>query len=144
MAKRVCQFDVSGSGSGGAGWIGRAPELGRQGEYFATKRPYTTDDPFMIEALMKSGVAELTAEWEVEDGEEINENTMSPVDIPDPENPTSLGALTVPTLKNYAKSLAITGTKNMNKTAVIEAIKFSTRGKPLVEILAEAQAANAE
>ena len=128
MAKvRQVTFAVKGSGSGGAGWIGRVdgPD-GKAGVYFAHSQEYVTTEDHMINALLKSGVAQILYEEEVEESEAVGAPSGL-VKNDENGNPNSLQSMTLLELKLLAKARGVALTSKINtKAKVIKAIEEST------------------
>ena len=118
MAKvRQVTFAVKGSGSGGAGWIGKVDGVnGRGGVYFSHSQEYTTTDPHMIDALIKSGVAEIFNDEEVEESEAVG--APAGLDREDEQgNPNDLQFMTLMDLGSKLKGLGIPVPAKLNTKA---------------------------
>lgn len=128
-------FAVKGSGSSGAGWIGKVesrdshlkdPITGKPkgiaGVYFGHPQEYSTSDPHMINALRKSGVAvELYRE-------EIDENAAEPA--PQAKQATDehgevvdLEMMTTLELKMLAKQRGLSLKANQRKDEIVALIR---------------------
>jgi len=123
---RQVTFAVKGSGSGGAGWIGKVDGQGSnacQGVYFGHPQEYTTTDPHMIEALEKSGVTVILNDEEVEKEVAMGKPDAL-VKVDDDGNPGDLRAMSLMDLALKCKQLGIPVTAKLNtKAKRIEAIE---------------------
>lgn len=120
MAKvRQVTFAVKGSGSGGAGWIGKVDGSGsdsRGGVYFAHSQEYTTTEEHMIQALEKSGVAEIINDEEVEESEAVGAPSGMVKEDED-GNPNELQSMTLMDLGLKLKGLGVPVTAKLNTKA---------------------------
>lgn len=137
MIRRVT-FAVKGSGSGGAGWIGKVEQrdstrknpitgerIGILGVYFGHPQEYTTDDPHMINALEKSGVATILIDEEIDEAEKEEEVAAAKQKNDEHGQIQDLSAMKLMDLKLVAKGEGLTLEHGMKKADVIALIEGS-------------------
>ncbi len=120
MGRRKVTFKVSGTSSGGAGWIGRTED--HRGVFFAHSQEYITDDEHMIEALEKSGVAWIISE-DPPDEEAIGTPGAEPVIDDTPVVDKPLKEHTNEELRIMCVERGIKIPSRKNKATYIEAIE---------------------
>ena len=121
MSRRKVTFKVSGTSSGGAGWIGRVED--HRGVFFAHSQEYTTDDDHMIEALEKSGVASILSDERLDDDEAIGAPGAEPVIDDTPVVDKPLAEHTNEELRIMCVEKGIKIPSRKNKATYIEALE---------------------